>query len=283
MNPTVVEADKPQRGYWLELWRFRELFFFFSWRDLLVRYKQTVIGVLWALIKPFLSMLIFTVVFSKVAKVPSDGLPFPVMVLAGMLPWTLFSTSLTEASNSLILNANMLGKIYFPRLVLPASSVMVTFIDFFISFLMMVVIMAFYIVIPSWQVLLLPAFTLLGLCASFGAGMWLAALNVKFRDFRYIIPFIGQLGIYITPVGYPVGAVRRSLGGLPHPFNHLVYDLYCLNPMVGVINGFRWSIGGGHVPLDWLSVGIALTVTAFLFLTGLRYFRSTEDNFADII
>jgi lipopolysaccharide transport system permease protein len=176
----------------------------------------------------------------------------------------------------------MLGKIYFPRLVLPASAVIVTFVDFFIALAILAVLMVWYAVIPNWQLLLLPVFTLLGLLASFGAGLWLAALNVKYRDFRYIIPFIAQIGTYLAPVGYPAFIVRHN-HALPHPFNQFIYPLYCLNPMVGVINGFRWCIGGGHVSLDMLSVGISLAVTAFLALSGLKYFRSTEDNFADII
>jgi lipopolysaccharide transport system permease protein len=276
MNLIVIEAGKAERGYWRDLWRYRELFFFFSWRDLLVRYKQTVIGVLWAVIRPFLTMIVFTFVFSRLANVPSDGLPFPVMVLAGMLPWTLFSSSLTEASNSLIINANMLGKIYFPRLVLPASSVIVTFVDFFISLTILAALMLFYGVLPGWQVILLPIFTLLGLGASFGASLWLSALNVKYRDFRYIIPFIGQFGLYVTPVGFPSEVFR-------HKFGLLASYFYDLNPMVGVINGFRWSIGGGRVPMDWDSAGISLLTMIMLGLSGLNYFRSTEDNFADII
>jgi lipopolysaccharide transport system permease protein len=283
MEPIVIEAGKSERGYWLDIWRYRELFFFFSWRDLIVRYKQTVIGVLWALLRPLLTMLVFTFVFSKVAKVRSDGLPFPIMVLAGTLPWTLFSTSMTEASNSLITNANMLGKIYFPRLVLPASSVIVSFVDFFISLAILAVLMVCYGVIPGWQLIMLPAFTLLGLAASFAVSLWLSALNVKYRDFRYIVPFIAQFGLYLTPVGFPSSVVRNGCATLPGPFNFFAFDLYRLNPMVGVIDGFRWAIGGGKVPMDWASVGTALVVVLVLGFSGLRYFRSVEDDFADII
>jgi lipopolysaccharide transport system permease protein len=208
------------------------------------------------------------------------------MVLAGMLPWTLFSSSLTEASNSLVTNADMLGKIYFPRLVLPASSVIVTFVDFLISFSILAVLMIFYRVVPTWQLLLLPVFTLLGLAASMSVSFWLSALNVKYRDFRYVIPFIGQFGLYITPVGFPSEVVRHKCESLPlpAPLGHLLYDFYCLNPMVGVINGFRWSIGGAaHVHMDWFTVAITTMVVLVVGISGLRYFRSVEDNFADII
>ena len=284
MSVIVIEAGKTERGYWRDIWRFRELFFFFSWRDLIVRYKQTVIGVLWALLRPLLTMLVFTFVFSLVANVHSDGLPYPIMVLAGMLPWTLFSSSLTEASNSLIINAEMLGKIYFPRLVLPASSVIVTFVDFLISLSILAFLMAIYRVAPNLQVLMLPVFTLLGLAASMSASFWLSALNVKYRDFRYVIPFIAQFGLYLTPVGFPSEVVRHKCAVLPAPLDHIAYYLYCLNPMVGVINGFRWAIGGArHVHMDWSTVGLSLAVTLLVGGTGLRYFRSVEDNFADII
>ena len=277
MNLIIVEADKAERGYWLDLWRFRELFFFLSWRDILVRYKQTVIGVLWAIIKPLLTTIVLTVAFSKLANVPSDGLPYAVMVLAGSLPWSFFSASLTEASSSLITNANMLSKIYFPRLILPASSVMVSLMDFVISLVILAGMLAWYRVLPDWQIILLPLFTLLGFFASLGAGLWLSALNVKYRDFRYIVPFLVQFGVYASPVGYPSELVRKRFG-------ELAYHLFVLNPMVGVINGFRWCLGGReNVAMDWYSLLVAVIVVVLVTLSGLRYFRATEETFADII
>jgi lipopolysaccharide transport system permease protein len=277
MNLLVIEADKGERAYWADLWRYRELFFFLSWRDILVRYKQTVIGIFWAVIRPLLQMIILTFVFKKVAGLHSGGLPYPVMVFAGMLPWQLFSTSMTEASNSLITNANMLSKIYFPRIIFPASAVIVTFVDFLISVLLLGGLMAIYHVIPHWQVLLLPAFTLLGLLTSLGIGLWLSALNVKYRDFRYVVPFIVQLGVYIAPVPYDAENVRQKIGAFG-------YEIYCLNPMVGVINGFRWCIGANsHVPFDGQSLLLSVAVCGILLVSGLSYFRRTEENFADII
>ncbi len=273
----VIEAGKTERGYWQDIWRFRELFFFLSWRDVLVRYKQTVIGVLWAVLRPLLTMIVFTLVFQKLANVPSDGLPYAVMVLAGMLPWMFFASSLSEASNSLVTNASMLSKIYFPRLIVPASAVIVSFVDFLIALAIMAVMMTWYRVVPDWKVVALPFFTVLAFAASMGASLWLAALNVKYRDFRYVIPFIVQFGLYLSPVGISSEVVR-------HKFGEIAFRIYCLNPMVGVINGFRWAIGGrAQVALDLDSVGISMAVAALLVISGLRYFRATEDDFADII
>jgi len=273
----VIEAGKTERGYWRDLWRYRELFFILSWRDILVRYKQTVIGILWAVIRPLLTMIVFTFIFSKLANVNSDGLPYAVMVFAGMLPWQFFSSSMSEASNSLIAGANMLSKIYFPRLIVPVSAVIVSFVDFLISLIIMAGLMAWYGVMPNWQLIALPLFALLGLLAGMGTSLWLAALNVKYRDFRYVVPFIVQFGVYITPVGYPGALVRDKYG-------ETAFQLYSLNPMVGVIGGFRWAIGGNnHVPMDWSSVLISILVVTIITVSGLRYFRATEETFADII
>jgi lipopolysaccharide transport system permease protein len=277
MSLIVIEAGKGERGYWRDIWRFRELFFFLSWRDILVRYKQTVIGILWAVIRPFLTMLVLTFAFRKLANMPSDGLPYPVMVFAAMLPWLFFSSAMSEASNSLITNANMLSKIYFPRLIIPASAVIVSFADFLISLVIMAGLMAWYRVMPGWQLVALPLFALLGLGASLGVSLWLAALNVKYRDFRYVVPFIVQFGLYLTPVGFPSDVVRAKYGAV-------AYNLYSLNPMVGVINGFRWSVGGhAHVGMDWNSLFISIAIVLVIAVSGLRYFRATEDTFADII
>lgn len=277
MSMIVIEAGKSERGYWRDLWRFRELFFFLSWRDILVRYKQTVIGVLWAVIRPVVAMVIFTFVFSKAANVHSDGLPYAVMVFVAMLPWTLFSSSMSEASNSLITNANMLSKIYFPRLIMPASAVIVSFVDFLIQLIILVALLVLYHVLPGWQIITLPFFTLLAFFASVGVSLWLSALNVKYRDFRYVIPFIVQFGLYATPVPYPSQIVAEKIG----PWGAALFQL---NPLVGVINGFRWAIGAPlGVPMDWTSVTTSIGVVGLVMVTGLRYFRATEKSFADII
>lgn len=275
MHELTIEAGKTERHYWADLWRYRELFFFLSWRDILVRYKQTVIGILWAVLKPLLTMIVFTVVFGKLAKMSSEGMPYAVFVYVAMLPWQFFSSALTEASNSLISNANMISKIYFPRLVIPASAVIVCFVDFLISAVILAGLLAWYQDMPSWRVLLLPVFTVLAFVASFGISLWLAALNVKYRDFRYIVPFIVQFGVYVSPVGFSSTAVREKAGDVAS-------QLYALNPMVGVINGFRWAFGS-HVPFDTFGLLVSLVVTALLLFSGVKYFRATEKAFADII
>jgi lipopolysaccharide transport system permease protein len=268
----VIEAGHTESLYWRDLFRYRELFYFLAWRDVLVRYKQTVIGVLWAVLRPFLTMAVFVLVFGKIAKLPSDGIPYPVMVFAAMLPWQLFSTSLSEGSNSLITNANLISKIYFPRLIVPASAVIVSFVDFAISFGLLALLMVYYQLWPTWHLVALPFFTLLALVASTGAGLWLAALNVQYRDFRYVVPFIVQFGLYLSPVGFSSSVVPEKWR-----------LLYSLNPMVGVIDGFRWSVSGGRSPLFLPAIWSSIAVTAFLLLVGVWYFRRMERTFADVI
>ncbi len=268
----VIEAGHTEKNYWRDLFRYRELFYFLAWRDVLVRYKQTVIGILWAVIRPLLTMIVFTFVFGRIAKLPSEGVPYPVMVFTAMLPWQLFATSLAEGSGSLINNANLISKVYFPRLIVPASAVIVSFVDFAISMALLGLLMVFYHVWPSWSLLALPIFTALALLASAGAGIWLAALNVKYRDFRYVVPFIVQFGLYISPVGFSSSIVPEKWR-----------TLYSLNPMVGVIDGFRWSISGGTTPFPQQSLTLSLVTIAFLLATGIWYFRKTERTFADII
>jgi lipopolysaccharide transport system permease protein len=275
MQELNIEAGKTERHYWADLWRFRELFFFLSWRDILVRYKQTVVGILWAVLKPLLTMIVFTVVFGKLAKMPSEGMPYAVFVYVAMLPWQFFASALAEASNSLLVNANMISKIYFPRLVIPASAIIVSFVDFLISTVILVGLLVWYHDIPSWRVILLPAFTLLAFMASFGISLWLAALNVKYRDFRYIVPFIVQFGLYVSPVGFSSTTVHDKVGDA-------FARIYALNPMVGVINGFRWAFGS-NVPLDLFDLLLSVGVTAVMLFSGIKYFRSTEKAFADII
>ena len=272
-NVIIIEAGRSERHYWLDLWRYRELARVLAWRDLSVRYKQTVIGVLWALIRPFLILLVFTAIFSRVAKLPSDGAsPYALMVFAGMLPWTFFATALTDASNSLINNANLISKIYFPRLIVPTAAVVVAFVDFLIGFCIMVALMGWFWFWPDWRIVALPAFVLLAFLASIGPALWITALNVKYRDFRYIIPFIVQFGMYASPVGFSSNVVPEQWR-----------LLYSLNPMVGVIDGFRWCILGGQSELFPIGQMASVIVTAFFLWFGLRQFRNTERSFADLI
>lgn len=268
----VIEAGRTERHYWKDLWRYRELFFFLAWRDILVRYKQTVIGIAWSIIRPLLTMIVFTIVFGKLAKLPSGGAPYPILVLAALLPWQFFSNSLTESSNSLIGNANMISKIYFPRLVMPTSAVIVSLVDFLISFSILVVLMVWFRFAPGIGMLTLPLFIALAYCASLGGGLWLSALNVKYRDFRYIVPFIVQFGLYISPVGFSSDIVPEKWR-----------LLYSLNPMVGVIDGFRWAILGGQSSLYWPGFLLSLVITLVLVVSGIWYFRRTEKTFADVI
>jgi lipopolysaccharide transport system permease protein len=268
----VIEPGKGIKQYWRDMWQYRSLFYFLAWRDILVRYKQTVIGIAWSVIRPFLTMVVLTVIFGKLARFPSEGTPYPILVFAAMLPLQMFANALSESSNSLIVNANMLSKVYFPRLIVPTSAVIVSLVDFVISFALLGILMVWYQFVPGWRVVTLPFFVLLALFAALGSGIWLAALNVKYRDFRYIVPFMVQFGLYISPVGFSSSVVpgRWRL-------------LYSLNPMVGVIDGFRWAILGGDVQLYMpgflLSVGLSLLIFGF----GLAYFRRTERTFADVI
>jgi len=269
----IIEAGRAERQYWRDLWRYRELFFFLAWRDILVRYKQTVVGIAWAVIRPFLTMLVFTIVFSRIAKLPAPGtVPYALLVMAGMLPWQFFSTALSESSNSLVGNANLISKIYFPRLIIPAGSVITSFVDFLITLGLMAAMMVWYGFVPGWQILALPLFSILAFCTAFGAGLWLCALNVEYRDFRYIIPFIVQFGLYISPVGFSSSIVPEKWR-----------LLYSLNPMVGVIDGFRWCLLRGEVPLSLPSLITSLLITGALCTTGVWYFRKMERTFADVI
>lgn len=269
---TIIKPGMGAAHYWRDIWRYRELFFFLAWRDILVRYKQTMIGIAWSIIRPLATMLVFTVVFGHFAKLPSNGVPYPVMVFAAMLPWQFFANSLTESSNSLIDNANLLSKVYFPRIIVPVSAVMVSLVDFLISCAILGGIMAWYRFVPDVKVLLLPAFLMMAFLASFGAGLWLSALNVKYRDFRYLVPFLVQFGLYISPVGFSSAVV-------PEKWRFL----YFLNPMVGVIEGFRWAILGGAFPMNWPGLLLSGTLVVFTFIGGLVYFRRLERSFADVV
>ncbi|MBD1916306.1 MULTISPECIES: ABC transporter permease [Cyanophyceae] len=268
----IIEAGRTEKNYWQDIWRYRELFYFLAWRDILVRYKQTAIGVGWALIRPFLTMVVFTVVFGRLANLPSDGVPYPILVFSAMLPWQLFSTALAECSNSLIANANLLSKVYFPRLVVPTSAVVVSFVDFAISGIILVALMVWFAYVPNWRIVTLPLFTLIALAASLGVGLWMASLNVQYRDFRYIVPFLVQFGLYISPVGFSSSIVpdRWRL-------------LYSLNPMVGVIDGFRWAILGNEASIYWPGFALSVSLVMLLLVSGIWYFRKMERTFADVI
>ncbi|MCM0589168.1 MAG: ABC transporter permease [Gloeotrichia echinulata IR180] len=268
----VIEAGRTERQYWQDLWRYRELLYFLAWRDILVRYKQTVIGIAWALIRPFLTMVVFTVVFGNLAKLPSEGAPYPILVFAAMLPWQFFANALGECSGSLISNSNLISKVYFPRLIVPISAVIVSFVDFMISGMIMLGLMAWYNFVPDWRILTLPLFISIAFAASMGVGLWLAALNVEYRDFRYIVPFIMQFGLYISPVGFSSSIV-------PEQWRFL----YSLNPMVGVIDGFRWAIIGGDAKIYWPGFTLSLALVLLLLASGIWYFRRMERTFADVI
>ena len=269
----TIKAGRSDRLYWQDLWRYRELFYFLAWRDILVRYKQTMIGMAWALIRPFLTMVVFTVVFGKIAKLPTEGgAPYPILVFAAMLPWQFFANSLSECSNSLIGNANLISKVYFPRLIVPTSAVVVSFVDFMVSGMILVALMAWYNFVPSWRIITLPIFIAIAFAASMGAGLWLSSLNVQYRDFRYIVPFIVQFGLYISPVGFSSSIVpeRWRL-------------LYSLNPMVGVIDGFRWAILGGESNIYLPGFSLSICLVFVLLFSGISYFRRMERTFADVI
>jgi lipopolysaccharide transport system permease protein len=268
----VLEAGKADQEYFKDLWRFRELFYVLAWRDISVRYKQTFVGVLWAVLRPGLSTLVFTVVFGRLGRFPSGGIPYPILVLSGMLPWQLFSSALSESGNSLVANSNLITKVYFPRLIVPGSALVTSLIDFLISATMLGVLMIVYGVVPTWRILLLPAFILLALLSAAGLAAWISALNVRYRDFAIVVPFITQLGLYISPVGFSSTVVPEKWSAL-----------YSINPMVGVINGFRWCTFGGTIPLHWREFSVSIAIILAISITGFRYFRRMERGFADII
>ena len=268
----VIEAGRTEAQYWKDIWRYRELFYFLAWRDIIVRYKQTVLGITWALIRPLLATLISTVVFGTLAKFPSYGIPYPILVIAGVLHWQFFANSLSECSLSLINNANLVAKIYFPRLIVPASAVIVSFVDLLISGIILLGLMTWYNFVPDWRIITLPLFILIAFAAALGGGLWLAALNVKYRDFRHIVPFIVQFGFYISPVPYTSSVVPEKWR-----------LLYSLNPMVSAIDGFRWALLGGRTQLYLPGFIVSLAVISLVLASGIWYFRKTERTFADVI
>lgn len=269
---TIIDANSANSHYWKDIWLYRDLLFFLSWRDILVRYKQTVIGIAWAVLRPLITMVVFTLVFSRIAGLPSQGVPYPLLVFAGMLPWYFFSGAFTDVGNSLITNSNMISKVYFPRLIVPASTVAVSFVDFCVSFILMIMLMAWYGVLPGWEIVFLPFFIVATAACALGLGLWCAAFNVRFRDFRYIIPFVTQLGLYISPVGFSSSIV-------PEKWRLLYY----LNPMAPVIDGFRWALLGAEAQLYGPGMILSLTLIFLLMLSGVWYFRRTENTFADVI
>lgn len=271
-NVTYLESGRAAKDYWRDFWRHRELLMFLVWRDIIVRYKQTVVGTSWVLIRPFLTMLVFTFVFGKVANLASGNVPYSLVVFTGLLPWFFFASALSECSNSLVGNSHLISKIYFPRLIVPVGSITVSIIDFLITFVLLFLVMAWHRFMPGWHIVFVPLFILLAIAVSFGLGLWTAALNVRFRDFRHLIPFVLQLGVYVSPVGY-------SSQVLPEKWR-LVYSL---NPMVGVIDGFRWSILGGDFTMYWPGLIISIVMSVTLVATGIWYFRKTEATFADVI
>jgi len=269
----VLEPGRSEKNYWLDLWHYRELFAILAWRDVSVRYKQTAIGILWALLRPLVTMVVFTIIFGRLANLPSDGsAPYPVMVFAGMLPWFLFSSILSDASNSLASNANLISKVYFPRLVIPAAAAAVALVDFLINLVMLAIVMLWYGFLPGWRIVLLPAFIALAVLASLGPALWLTALNVKYRDFRFVIPFVVQFGLYVSPIGFSSAAVPEAWR-----------FWYSLNPVVGVVDGFRWCLLGGESPLYLPGFFISLAVVAGMLWYGVNYFRATERVFADMV
>ena len=269
----VIESGKIEKHYWGDLWRYRELFYVLAWRDISVRYKQTIIGIIWALIRPLLTMIIFTFVFSNVAKLPSEGVaPYAILVYAGLLPWQFFSAALSDASNSIVGNSNLISKVYFPRIIIPTSAVIVAFIDFLISFLILIGLMVWYQFIPGLRILTLPFFVLMVFLASLGPGLLITALNVKYRDFRYIIPFVINFGLYLSPVGFSSSVI---------PDNWRL--LYSMNPLVGVIDGFRWAILGGQSNIYIPGFLLSWALIFFFLWLGIKQFRKMEKSFADLL
>jgi lipopolysaccharide transport system permease protein len=272
-----IEPGRSERNYWKDLWRYRELFYILSWRDIKVRYKQTIIGVAWSVIRPLLTMMIFTFVFGEMAKFPApEGVRYSVLVFAGLLPWQFFATGMAEASNSLIGNERLISKVYFPRMIIPASSVITSLVDFLISFVLMFILLAWYGIVPSVNLVFLPLFIIMAFFASFGVGLWLTSLNVKYRDFKHVVPFLVQIGLYISPVAFTSEKAGQII---PEKFGLLFY----FNPMAGVIDGFRWCFFGNKQPLNMEGMILSLGITLLLMLIGVRTFRKMEKSFADLI
>jgi lipopolysaccharide transport system permease protein len=275
-----IEAGHAEKHYWLDLWRYRELFVILAWRDVAVRYKQTVAGTAWALVQPFLSMVIMTFIFGRVAGLPSIGnAPYAIMVFAALLPWQFFSNALSASGQSVVSNRDMISKVYFPRIIVPTASVLVSFVDFLVSLLILAAMMVWYQFPPGWNLLTLPVFMALAAVSALGAGLVLTALTVQYRDFRFLVPFIVQFGMFVSPVGYNSAVIVEKLGSEMS----WLYYVYCLNPLVFVIEGFRWCILGGEFRLLESPMLVSLAVSFLLLAAGISYFRKTERSFADVI
>ena len=273
----IIEPGRSEQNYWRDLWRYRELFLILAWRDVAVRYRQTVAGAAWAIVQPVSSMVVMTIIFGKVAGLPSEGgAPYAVMVFAALLPWQFFANALSSTSQSVIGNSGLISKVYFPRMIIPMSSVVVSLIDFLVASSILAILMVWFQFLPGWRLLTLPFFVVVAILAAFGPGLIITALVVRYRDFRFIIPFIVQFGLYVSPVAYSSAVIRVKLG-------EQWFLLYSLNPMVGVIDGFRWAILGGQSNLWWPGFLASLLLSAVLFVSGIFYFRKTERVFADVI
>lgn len=272
MKTLKIKAGQVHKLYWQDIWQYKELFYFLAWRDILVRYKQTAIGIVWALLRPFITMVVFTVVFGNFAKLPSEGVPYPILVFAAMLPWQFFANALMDCSNSLINDSNLISKVYFPRLIVPISAVVVSFVDFLISGIILIGLMAWHDFVPGWRILTLPIFILVTFTLSLGSGLWFSALNVQYRDFRYVVPFIVQFGLYVSPVAFSSSIVPEKWR-----------LLYSLNPMVGVIDGFRWAIIGNDYQIYWQGFSLSLLLVSVVLASGIWHFRTMERKFADVI
>lgn len=268
----ILEAGQVGKNYWRDVLRYSDLFFVLARRDISVRYKQTLIGVLWAVLRPLLTMMVFTFIFGRIAKLPSEGVPYSLLVFSAMLPWFFFSSSVSESSNSLIANSNLLSKVFFPRILVPATAVLVSAVDFLISLVLLAGLMVYYGVMPSWRLLLLPFFLLIAFASALGIGLLFSTMNVRYRDFQFIVPFLLQFGLYVSPVGF-ISTV------IPESFRFV----YSLNPMVSVIDGFRWAILGDGFELQWNVLALSIATSTVLLWSGIVFFRHFERSFADVI
>ena len=281
----ILEPGRATKNYWRDLFHYRELFLILAWRDVIVRYKQTAAGAAWALIQPLMSIVIMTVIFGVLAGLPSPhGTPYAIMVCAAMLPWQFFSNALSLASQSVVSNANLISKIYFPRMIVPASSIVVSLVDFLVACSILVGLMAWYHFWPTWRIVVLPPLALLAVMAALGPGLIITALTVRYRDFRMIVPFIIQFGMYVCPVGISSDFIHDKLiAKLGNGLGTKLFMVYSLNPMVGVIDGFRWSILGNASAFYWPGFVVSVCLTCVLLFIGVYYFRKTERAFADVI
>lgn len=273
VSPTLI-LETRKGLQWInlkELWRYHELLFFLVWRDVGVRYRQSVLGIGWAVLQPLMTMVVFTIIFGRFAKIPSEGIPYPLFSFCALLPWTYFARSLSASSDSLVGSTHLISKVYFPRLILPTSGVLVGLVDFVVAFFILIGMMFWYGFYPNWGVVLLPVFIFLSMLTALGTGLWLTALNVQYRDVKFVVPFFIQIWMYASPIIYPGSLIPEKLR-----------DIYALNPMVGIIEGFRWALLGKAAP-DWTMMAVSCFIILGLLVSGLLYFRGMEKTFVDII